>query len=76
MANASTSVEPKVPRGTRGSRSGVSEAHEEKPARSEEVEADGYDWGVEVAGSIRLKGLKLLTSNRAVAKILGPLRLT
>jgi hypothetical protein len=53
----------------------VAEDHEERPGRTEE-EPDGYGWAVEVAGSIKLKGLKLLTSNRAEAKIQGPLRLT
>jgi hypothetical protein len=69
------STETKMRRYAYRSRTGVP-AHAKGSARTEQEGTNGYGWAVELAGSVKLGGLKLLTSNRAEAKIRGPLRLT
>ena len=59
----------------RGTRSGIPEHHTEGVVRDTD-ESEAYDWGVDLAGTIKLGGFKFVLGNRAALKVRSPLRLS
>jgi hypothetical protein len=60
---------------SRGTRTGVP-GHQSGRAALDKDESEGYDWGVDLAGTIKLGGLKFVLGNRAALKVRSPLRLS
>jgi hypothetical protein len=58
---------------SRGTRSGVPR-HQSERSTLDKEESEGYDWGVDLAGTIKLGGLKFVLGNRAALKVRSPLR--